>query len=187
MSSANTEKERWAVVAPAHGVVLEIGFGSGLNLPFYRDVTKLYALDPSRELYHLAEERIRTVSFPVEYIPALAEHIPLPDQSVDTVVSTWTMCTIPQPSLALQEIKRVLRPGGAFLFIEHGVSPNKIVALFQRLITPFSKCCAGGCHLDRPIEKLIREAGFVVEDMEMYPDFPRVLKYTYKGKAFLKI
>ena len=180
------EKHRPAVAVQALGTVLEIGFGSGLNLPHYTNILKLYALDPSLELHNLAKRRIRTVSFPVKYIQASAESIPLVDNSIDTVVSTWTLCSIPNPDLALKEIFRVLKSGGKFVFIEHGKSSKKIVAKLQKWLTPISKYFTGGCHMDRKIDKLISNAGFTIENLETFKEKSMPLIFTYKGIVIAK-
>ncbi len=174
---------RSKIVESAKGIVLEIGFGSGYNLPFYNNVSKLYALDPSRELYDLAMGRIAEVSFPVEYLQDSAEHISLKENSVDTVVSTWTLCSIPDLVKALREIKRVLKPGGKFLFVEHGQSPKLVNSVVQKLVTPVSRHFTGNCHLDRKIDFFIKESGLVIETIEMFPEKRRPLMFFYRGVA----
>jgi ubiquinone/menaquinone biosynthesis C-methylase UbiE len=186
MKKEEMEKHRPGVVADATGVVLEIGFGSGLNLPFYKNISKLYALDPSKELYVLAQEHIKDVVFSVEYIQASAEKIPLADKTVDAVVSTWSLCSVPDVKLALKEIARVLKRDGKFLFIEHGKSPKRNIAWWQKVLTPGSKLFAGGCHLDRDMESLITEAGFVFEQLEKFEQKSKPLAFMYKGAATLK-
>lgn len=187
MNDKNLEKDRTDVAEKASGDVLEIGFGSGLNLPFYKNITKLYALDPSSELFNLAKERISTASFPIEYINASAEKIPLLDNSIDTVVSTWSLCSIPDLASALKEVRRVLKPGGKFLFIEHGLSPKSTIGKFQKILTPISKCYAGGCHLDRKINGLIIESGFEIQSLENAVEKFKPLLYMYKGIATKRI
>lgn len=186
MKNTNNNKERSIVATQAIGTVLEIGFGSGLNIPFYKNVNKLYALDPSAELFALAKERIHSATFPVEYLQAGAEKIPLADNSVDTAISTWNLCSIPSPELALKEIKRVLKPEGKFIFIEHGKSPKNIVNLWQNWLTPFSKCLAGGCYLNRNVEKLISDAGFDIVSLEKYSQTPKILNFMYRGVVIIK-
>ncbi len=183
MKRKSFEKHRLDVARAANGIVLEIGFGSGLNLPYYRNVSKLYALDPSRDLFILANGRIEKAPFPVEFLQASAEQIPLADASVDAVVSTWSLCTIPHPQFALKEVLRVLKPGGIFSFIEHGKSPNSFVAAVQKCCTPFSRCLAGGCHLDREIEWLIRGSGFDIKKLGTFSTWSMPLAYMYKGIA----
>ncbi len=186
MKRKSFEKHRVDVARLAHGVVLEIGFGSGLNLPYYQNVTKLYALEPSKELFTLAKERIEKASFTVEFLQSSAEQIPLADASIDVVVSTWSLCTIPHPELALKEVIRVLKPGGTFSFVEHGRSPNRFVAAIQKCCTPFSKCFGGGCHLNRGIEAMIRESGFDVQKLDTFSTWSMPLAYMYKGVAIAK-
>jgi ubiquinone/menaquinone biosynthesis C-methylase UbiE len=172
-------------LAAVSGVVLEIGFGSGLNLPHYpKEVRKLYALDPATVGRHLAAERIAASSFPVEFVGLYGEAIPLTDASVDAAVSTWTLCTISDPRKALREIRRVLRPGGRFHFVEHGRSPEEKVARWQDRVTPIQKVVGGGCHLNRKIDVLVSEAGFEIERLEnVYMKGPKIGTYLYKGFA----
>ncbi len=183
MGQEDFNENRSTTVEPAQGVVLEIGFGSGYNLPFYKNIKKLYALDPSHELYSYAKDRIDTCSFPVEYLSFSAENIPLEDNTVDTVVSTWSLCSIPDLTKALSEIKRVLKPEGRFLFIEHGLHTNKINSLGQKMASPVSKFFCGNCHLDRPIDKFIENSGLKIEKIEMSPEEGRPLMFSYQGIA----
>lgn len=183
MKKESMETHRPAIAGRARGVVLEVGFGSGLNLPYYKDISKLYALEPSKESFELSDDLAKDVSFPIEHLEASAEKIPLMDQSVDSVISTWTLCTIPDPQAALKEIARVLKPGGEFIFIEHGASPHPAVSLLQKIGTPFSKRAAGGCHLDRDIEGLIKNSGLTVKEFSGFPAKLRPLIYMYKGVA----
>lgn len=181
MQDEKKEEGRALLVPRASGVVLDIGFGSGLNLPFYRaEVGKLFALDPSRELWELAKERVDAASFPVEFIGASAESIPLENNSVDTAVMTWTLCSIPNPKQALQEIRRVLKPWGKLLFVEHGLSPEKRISKWQTRFNFVWQHIAGGCHLDRKIDDLITNAGFEVVELEKGPG---KMIYQYKGVA----
>ncbi len=186
MQNKNIEKTRPDIAGQASGIVLEIGFGSGLNLPFYKNITKLFALDPSLELYNLAEERIKKVIFPFEYIQAKAEKIPLADNSIDTVISTWNFCSIYNSVSALKEIIRVLKPNGKFIFIEHGKSPKAIWSLLQNIITPLSKLFTGGCHLNREIENLIINNGFQIIQLEKFAEKNKPLIFNYKGIAIIK-
>jgi SAM-dependent methyltransferase len=167
------------------GKVLEVGFGTGLNLPHYTSrVTHLYALDPSQLGRRLAEKRIRRVSFPVEFVELEDTRMALPDQSVDAVVSTWTLCTIPDPIFALQEIRRVLRQGGKFYFLEHGLSPDRGIARLQNLWNPIQKWCAGGCHVNREIDRLILDSGFkILGYKRFYMKGPKIFSYMYGGAA----
>ncbi len=187
MKRKGFENHRLDVACAASGVVLEIGFGSGLNLPHYRNVSKLYALDPSAELFAMAKERIEKTTFPVEFLQASAEQIPLVDGSVDAVVSTWSLCTIPHPELALKEIVRVLKPGGVFSFIEHGKSSSRFIAAIQNCCTPFSKCLADGCHLNRDIETLVSDSGLEVQKIERFSPWSMPLNHMYKGVARVQV
>lgn len=173
-------------VPHAHGDVLEIGIGSGLNLPFYSSqVRRLYGVEPSVELQRMA--RIRAASAPtkVEFLSQSAEKsLPLSDESIDTVVITWTLCSIADPPSALRQMKRVLKPNGLLIFVEHGRAPDPKVSTWQDRITPVWKRIGGGCHLNRKIDGLLMEAGFKIEELETkYLPGPRPMTYTYQGVA----
>lgn len=186
MSNDLFAKERAKIVPLVRGQVMEIGFGSGLNLPYYSEsVTGLYALDPSLEGRKLAEKRLANVRFPVEFIGLRGEEIPLQDEMVDAVLSTWTLCTIPGVGQALSEVHRILkRPNGRFVFLEHGLSPDPSIAKWQHRLTPIQKRVAGGCHLDRPITELVAAAGFSLESIESgYVKGPKIATYFYRGVA----
>ncbi len=167
------------------GEILEIGFGSGLNLPYYPpQVRRLLAVEPSDTAWKLAREAIEAAPFPVERLGETAESIPLPDASVDAAVSTWTLCTIPDAGRALREVRRVLRPGGIFRFLEHGRSDEPRVARWQDRLTPLQKRLAGGCHINRPIGRLLEGAGFAREEMEtFYARRPKSVFFFYQGTA----
>jgi ubiquinone/menaquinone biosynthesis C-methylase UbiE len=175
--------ERRKFIPLASGTVLEVGIGSGLNLPFYGpQVQRLYALDPSRELWKMARQRVRKAPFPVEFLAASAERIPLEDMRVDTVVTTWTLCTIPNPLKALTDMRRVLKPEGRLIFVEHGRSPDPGVLAWQNRLTPMWNRIAGGCHLNRQIDELIADAGFDIAQIERgYSRGPKPVTYLYKG------
>ncbi|HZA66120.1 MAG TPA: class I SAM-dependent methyltransferase [Geminicoccaceae bacterium] len=179
-------KLREELVGRAHGRVLEIGIGSGRNLPFYpRDLEILLGLDPSGALLQMARRQATWVHFPVELSEGRAEDIPLDDLTVDHVVMTWTLCSVADPAKALSEVRRVLRPGGSLLFIEHGRSPDPGVRRWQERLTPLWRRLAGGCHLDRPIDRLIQAAGLRLAEIEtgyLVPG-PRVATYHYHGRA----
>jgi len=177
--------ERARLVPRATGTVLEIGAGSGLNLPFYgAAVERLYAVDPSVEFWVMAKPRLAKVRFPVEFLPASAEQIPLRDSSVDTIVSTWTLCSVPDPDRALREMRRVMRPSGIFIFVEHGRAPDHRVEAWQNWLNPIWTRIAGGCNLNRSVDRLIERAGFQIIEIERgYKGSPRPLTFTYKGLA----
>jgi len=178
--------ERRSVLVPkATGSVLEVGIGSGLNLPFYSSaVTRLRGVDPSAELLSMARRKIPHVPFPVELVCESAERLSVDSGSIDTVVTTWVLCGIPNPVAALSEMRRVLKPEGRFLFVEHGSASDAGVQAWQRRLNPFWKKIAGGCNLDRRIEDLIRAAGFRITHLEnMYLKGPRPMTYTYEGAA----
>jgi ubiquinone/menaquinone biosynthesis C-methylase UbiE len=165
--------------------VLEVGIGSGLNLRFYGpQVTGLVGLDPSRELLAMARRRAPAAPCPVTLTAGSAEALPFRDQSFDTLVVTWTLCSIPDAARALREMRRVLRPGGALLFVEHGRSSDPGVRAWQDRITPLWRRVAGGCHLNRPIDALIRAGGFGIRRLDRsYLRGPRVMTYLYRGEA----
>lgn len=167
----------------AKGRVLEIGVGSGLNLPLYTDrTTEILGLDPHPRLLAMASEKSRSV--PSELIEGSAESIPLDDASIDTVVSTWSLCTIRDVAAALAEIRRVVKPDGQLLFVEHGLAPENSVQRWQNRLTPFWKRLAGGCHLNRPISSLIQDAGFHIAQMQTgYMPGPKPMTFTYEGAA----
>jgi ubiquinone/menaquinone biosynthesis C-methylase UbiE len=177
---------REQLVAGARGTVLEIGIGSGLNLPFYpRELALLLGLDPSRELLRMAKRRSAWVHFPVELSQGRAEDIPLENGAVDRVVMSWTLCSVADPRRALAEVRRVLRPGGSLLFVEHGRCPEPRVSRWQDGLTPLWRRVAGGCHLNRPVDRLIEESGLHLADMETghLIKGPRFATYHYRGRA----
>jgi ubiquinone/menaquinone biosynthesis C-methylase UbiE len=171
------------MVAQAEGRVLEIGVGSGLNLPLYTNRAKeVLGLEPHPKLLKMASEKAGQVPF--KLIEGFAESIPLDDASVDTVVTTWTLCTIPDVTAALAEMRRVLRPSGRLLFVEHGLSPDAKVSKWQDRLTPVWKRVAGGCHLNRPIAALVEAAGFDVSQLETgYMRGPKPMTFMYQGAA----
>lgn len=179
------EPYRRRVVTHATGRVLEIGVGSGLNLPFYDPATHVIGLDPSKKLLSMAYEAACEMGRYVELVEGAAEAIPLPDQSVDTVVTTWTLCSIPDAERALVEVRRVLKPKGRLLFVEHGRSCDRRIVRWQDLLTPLWKRIGGGCHLNRPIEQLIRDAGFRVVVLETgYMKGLKAMTFMYQGIAY---
>jgi ubiquinone/menaquinone biosynthesis C-methylase UbiE len=169
MSSKDVEAERRKCLVGVKGKVLEVGFGSGLNLPLYPDeVEKVLAVDPSTEGAKLARKRIEMSRFPVDYVPLEGEKLDAPDQSFDSVVSTFTLCTIPDPAAALAQIRRVLKPGGRFFFVEHGRSPEPKVQRWQDRLNGFQKAMCAGCNMNRDIERLVREAGFEFDELDKH-------------------
>ncbi len=185
MSGERFSRLRKQYLEGVRGRVLEVGFGSGLNLPHYSHrVSHLYALDPSLLGRRLAAPRIQEVSFPVEFVELEGPQIALPDRSVDAVVSTWTVCTIPDPVAALKEVRRVLKPEGRYTFLEHGLSPDHRVARLQNLWNPVQKWAFGGCHVNRRIDQLVLAAGLrLLEHENFYMEGPKVLTYMYGGIA----
>jgi ubiquinone/menaquinone biosynthesis C-methylase UbiE len=175
---------RERVIGAAEGRVLEIGIGSGRNLPLYRPpVRELLALEPAPELIAMAREALHPGT-PVNFIEASAEAIPLDDRSIDTVVTTWTLCSIPDAAMALTEMRRVLRPGGKLLFVEHGMAPDRNVRRWQDWLTPAWKCISGGCHLNRPISTMIEAAGFRIDRVDTgYMPGPKAMTFMYEGSA----
>lgn len=181
-----TMLQREKAVPLAEGRVLEIGIGSGLNLPFYRPskVEHVWGLDPSNEMLALAKNKLGGLGFDVELIAAPAEDIPLDAGSVDTVVTTYTICTIPDVRAALNEARRVLKPDGHLVFCEHGLAPDESVRRWQNRLNPVWMKVGGGCNLNRPIPELIAQAGFQVRSMEtMYIPGWRPASFNYWGTA----
>jgi SAM-dependent methyltransferase len=176
---------RQDAIRAACGFVLEIGVGSGLNLPLYGPaVDRVCGIDPSRELLDRAQTRIVTARILVSLVLASAEQLPFTDNAFDTLVMTWTLCSIPNPSAALIEMRRVLKPGGRLLFVEHGLSPEPRIIRWQRRLTPCWKRIGGGCHLDRKMDDLIRDAGFRVDALETsYMKGPKPWTFMYQGSA----
>ncbi len=178
--------ERAALIPRARGRVLEVGIGSGLNLRYYDagKVGSICGLDPAAEMQALGRKRARRIAIPVEQVTLSAETIVAPDASFDTVVSTFTLCTIPDAVAALREMRRVLRPDGELLFCEHGLAPEAGVQRWQQRITPYWKPIAGGCHLDRPIPELLAAGGFRIAELQQdYLRGPRPWTYLYRGVA----
>jgi ubiquinone/menaquinone biosynthesis C-methylase UbiE len=182
-------EERTTLVPLASGIVAEIGSGSGLNARFFGDsVERVYALDPSQALWRLARARLDAARVPISFIVASGEAIPLPSHAIDTALMTWTLCSIPDARAALDEIRRVLKPSGRLLFIEHGRAPDASVRRWQERVNPAWRCVAGGCNLNRPIDTLITEAGFRIVRLEHgYGAGPRLFAYLYRGIAEAKV
>jgi ubiquinone/menaquinone biosynthesis C-methylase UbiE len=177
---------RERVVPRARGVTLELGIGSGLNLRFYSaQVTKLFGVDPSAELQKVARTRVPARLPGVEWITQSAsDPLPLAERSVDTAVVTWSLCSMSDPVGALRQVRRVLRPEGELLFVEHGLSPDPSVARWQGRLNPLWRPLAGGCNMNRKVDALLGAAGFAIAELEnFYLTGPRVLTYTYRGVA----
>ena len=179
-------RQRAKIVPHAHGKVLEIGIGSGLNLPFYNagKVEMVWGLEPSAEMRQMAQKIAMDVDFPVEFLDLPGEEIPLDDCSVDTVLVTYALCTIPDAARALKQMRRVLKPGAKLIFCEHGRAPDANIRRWQNRLDPIWSKIAGGCHLNRPIDELIASAGFDIEQLKtMYIPGPRTHSFNYWGTA----
>ena len=178
--------QRKKVVPLAKGRVLEIGIGSGLNLQFYDSskVEYMWGLDISSQMRKMAEKRAKSIQFKVEFIGQSGNEIPLESNSVDTVLVTYTLCTIPDVGQALSEMSRVLMPGGELIFCEHGLAPDKDVRRWQNLMNPIWKRMGGGCNLNRPIPNLIEQGGFKINNIEtMYIPGWKPASFNYWGSA----
>ena len=185
MSDASLSHYRQEVLAQVSGETLEIGFGTGLNLPYYpKHIQKLTTVDANSGMNALALKRIQASDVTVEHHVLNGENLPFADQSFDSVVSTWTLCSIANVKQALQQIYRVLKPGGQFFFIEHGLSDNPKVEVWQNRLTPVQKVIADGCHLNRDIKGLI-ESQFSQVRVEQFQEknLPAIMGYFYKGVA----
>ena len=176
---------RGRVCSGLEGEVLEIGFGSGLNIPYFPPaVTRVRAVDPAAVGRRLAAKRVAASGVPVDYIGLDGQALPLDLASVDHVVATWTLCTIPDVERALGEVYRVLRPGGSFHFVDHGRSPDPGVARWQDRLTVLQRRLAGGCHLNRPISQLVADSGLELTRMDNYYMMgPKPFGYMYEGRA----
>lgn len=177
---------RSALLASARGEVLELGIGTGLNLPHYPEtVTELHAVDPAQLLPKTIAARRARLSFPVHIQKGTAETLAHADRCFDYVVSTWTLCTIPDPVLALQEVGRVLKPGGKFLFLEHGRSDDRKIAAWQDRLNPIQNVIGCGCNLNRKIDQLIAQAGLHITQLDRFTmkDVPRLGGEMYRGTA----
>ena len=179
--------QRNKVVPLAKGIVLEIGIGSGLNIPFYNknNIEKIIGLDPSEELNFLANKVAKKNNIEIDFIISGAEDIALPDNSIDTILITYTLCTIPDLDNSMAEMKRVLKSDGKFIFCEHGIAPDQNIIKWQRRINPIWKAIMGGCNINRNIPKIISDSGFDITNInEMYlPSTPKIVGYNYWGIA----
>jgi SAM-dependent methyltransferase len=184
MDNKEMAKHRPLIPPLATGRVLEVGIGPGLNLDHYgAQVTHFFGLEPSARLLAKAAEKAEQAAFPVDLIEGGAESIPLEQDTVDTVVTTWTLCSIPDLERSLQEIRRVLKPDGRLLFLEHGRAPDSGVARWQDRLTPMTRKLLG-CSLNRPMDRLIADAGFRLEELRKeYFDGPRIIAYHFVGQA----
>ena len=186
MKQEHFEPYRRRAVSAARGRILEIGVGSGLNLPLYGPGTRLVGLDPSNKLLSMAREAAADRAQSIELIEGSAESLPLPDHEFDTVVTTWTMCSIPNLPRALGEVRRVLKADGKLVFAEHGRAPESTVVRWQNALTPVWKRIGGGCHLNRPIDQLIVAAGFRIAGLKTgYMKGPKPMTFMYEGEASL--
>ena len=186
MRNEEFHRLRAELLQAVHGEVLEIGFGTGLNLSHYPShISRLSIIDPAVILPHTVQKRIAAVSFPVEAVHQTAEHLPYPAQQFDTIVSTWTLCTIPDPVQALREVARVLKPAGHFLFLEHGRSDDPHVAIWQDRLNPLQNIVGCGCNLNRPIDRLIEQSGLAIMRLNRFEmqDVPRIGGTMYQGSA----
>jgi ubiquinone/menaquinone biosynthesis C-methylase UbiE len=177
--------QRQKIVPLAKGKVLDIGIGSGLNIPFYNSdkIDQVIGIDPSHQLIDLAKDLANKSRISIDLVIGSAESIPYPDNFFDTVLVTYTMCTIPNVAMANKEMWRVLKDDGKLIFCEHGLAPDKKISKWQNRIDPFWSKIAGGCHLNRDIQKLITDAGFSFESLDkMYlPSTPKFAGYNYWG------
>jgi ubiquinone/menaquinone biosynthesis C-methylase UbiE len=184
MKAPEMTRLRRELVPLATGRVLEIGVGSGLNLPFYAQQVHVTGVDPSLELQAYAREIAQEAKLAVEFLAVSAEAIPLADNIFDTAVITWSLCTIPDPDAALREVRRLLKPAGKLIFIEHGESPEANIATWQRRINPTWNKLAGGCHLNRRSDTAMLANGFKFAEMTKgYIPGPKIATYSYRGIA----
>jgi SAM-dependent methyltransferase len=186
MKNPELGKLRAASIPRARGDVLEVGIGSGLNLPFYSsEVRHIYGVDPSRELQRIASRRTAAISIPVDFLHQSADAaLPFHSGTIDSAVLTWTLCSIPDAAEALAEIRRVLKRSGRLIFVEHGRASDTAVTTWQDRLTPLWKRIGGGCHLNRKIDDLIVAAGFQISELTTcYLPRPRPMTYTYQGIA----
>lgn len=185
LSGPAVARIRARVCAGLSGEVLEVGFGSGRNVPHYpATVQRVRAVEPAEAARRLAADRVADSPVTIEHVGLDGTHLPVDSGSVDHVLVTWTLCTIPDVQGALAEMHRVLRPGGVLHFVEHGRAPDPRVARWQDRLTPLQRRVAGGCHLNRPIGSLVRGAGFEVRDLDTYYALrPKVFGHFYEGTA----
>ena len=184
MKAPALTKIRSSLLPIAEGKVLEIGIGSGLNLPFYNSDAQITGVDPSTELQAYAQDIAIEQGLKVEFLAQSGESIPVDNNSFDSVVMTWSICSIPEPNKVLLEIRRVLKPQGKVIFAEHGIAPDQEVVKWQNRINPVWNVIGGGCNLNREIDRLYIDAGFAFSDIEKgYIPGPRWATYNYQGVA----
>ena len=185
MSGESLEQYRQQLLEDVSGEVLEIGFGTGLNLPHYPDkIKKITTIDPNPGMQKKARSRIAASKIDVDYRVLNGESLPMADASFDSVVCTWTLCSIPQADRAISEVYRLLKPGGKFFFIEHGLSKDSAIKTWQNILTPIQKIIADGCHLNRNIQHLVKQKFPNVTVEQFYdPSLPKVIGYMYRGIA----
>jgi len=186
MGGDEFQQLRTLLLQGARGEVLEIGLGTGLNLPHYTgEVSRLHAIDPALLLPNRVAQRSKSVAFPVQIKPISAETLPFDDRTFDCVVSTWTLCTIPDPVKALREVRRVLKPDGVFLFLEHGRSDDAKIAAWQDRMNPLQRIIGCGCNLNRKIDQLIEQAGLAITKLDRFQmqQVPRLGGAMYRGSA----
>ena len=185
MSDPVLTKYRQEVLSEVSGQVFEIGFGTGLNLSYYpKHLQKLTTIDVNPGMNYVVKKRINESEITVDFRVLNGESLPMADNSFDSVVSTWTLCSITKVNQAIEEIYRVLKPGGKFFFIEHGISDESKVQVWQNRLTPLQKIIADGCHLNRNIKQLVENHFQILTLEEFYePKFPKVMGYMYKGVA----
>ncbi|RNL77532.1 class I SAM-dependent methyltransferase [Nocardioides marmorisolisilvae] len=179
------KKYRSRVCAGLHGEVVEVGFGSGLNVAFYPEaVTRVAAVEPSDVGWRLGADNVASTSVPIERAGLDGQRLPFADDSFDTALSTWTLCTIPDGVAALKELRRVLRPGGTLHFVEHGLAPDEKVQRWQHRLNPIERVVAGGCNFNREIPRMITDAGFTMAELDQfYADGPRFAAAFSLGTA----
>ena len=180
------KKQRLKVIPNAKGKVLEIGIGSGSNLEFYdqSQVEKIYALDPHPKLADMTKKKADKLGIEVDFFPVKADKIPIEDHFFDTIVCTYTLCSIEDPIKALKEIKRVLSPSGQYIFSEHGLAPEENVVIWQNRLNPIQKVIGGGCNLNRNIPNLIEESGYKIDELNQgYIPGPKFISYHYWGHS----
>ncbi len=185
LGNRRMQQVRRPSLAGLSGTVVELGFGSGPNVPLYpAEVERVLAVEPSERARELAAKRLAASPVDIEFVGLDGQSLPIDDGAADCVLSTWTLCTIPDVAAAMTEARRVLKPGGRFFFLEHGLSPEPNVARWQHRLAPLQRKIGGGCHLDRDIESIVRDADFAFERFKTFTiGRPKVLNFMYTGVA----